>query len=161
MTAKDNAGLVERWELPFDFGGPEMTRHPSGNFVRFTDYEVKAAEITRLSEALDAEQAAYCARYLPEIRELNTRLQAATLRADQLSAVVEGLRERWDAAYRAFIGAFDTPLARRKQGDEFAEDARLRLRDFGEALSQSPPDAMAEIYPEAAIEAIAKGGERG
>lgn len=31
-------------------------------------------------------------------------------------------------AYRAFTGAFDTPVARRRQNDEYAEDARRRMR---------------------------------
>lgn len=33
-------------------------------------------------------------------------------------------------AFRAFTGAFDTPIARRRQSNELAEDARQRLRQF-------------------------------
>jgi hypothetical protein len=32
------------------------------------------------------------------------------------------------------VGAFDTPTARRKQNDEYAADARYRMRDFDETL---------------------------
>jgi len=37
---------------------------------------------------------------------------------------------RWKEAYAAFAGAFDTPLARRRQDDEFASDARRRMKSF-------------------------------
>lgn len=43
---------------------------------------------------------------------------------------IHQLAEVWDEAFRAFVGAFDTPLARRLQADEYAEDARKRLRAF-------------------------------
>ncbi len=44
--------------------------------------------------------------------------------------------EQWRAAYSAFVGAFDHPVARRKHDDEFAKDARERLRDFNEDINQ-------------------------
>lgn len=49
--------------------------------------------------------------------------------------------DEWNDAYRAFKGAFDTPLSRKRQGDEYAEDARKRLAAFDEkmrALAQQP-----------------------
>jgi len=44
------------------------------------------------------------------------------------------LLENWDAAYRAFKGAFDTPMARRKDSSEYSEDARKRLSDFDDLI---------------------------
>lgn len=38
----------------------------------------------------------------------------------------------WNEAYAAFVGAFDTPLARRRQSDEFSNDARRRLREIND-----------------------------
>jgi Lar family restriction alleviation protein len=48
--------------------------------------------------------------------------------------VAEAMRG-WGDAYAAFVGAFDTPAARRKQSDEYANDARDRLRDFHERIT--------------------------
>lgn len=42
----------------------------------------------------------------------------------------------WEQAYLAFKGAFDNPVARRKLDDEFAEDARSRLRDLDELMQK-------------------------
>lgn len=41
----------------------------------------------------------------------------------------------WVDAYAAFVGAFDTPVARRQIDNEFAQDARRRLREFNDAIS--------------------------
>lgn len=48
-----------------------------------------------------------------------------------MSNISEMARE-WHEAYAAFKGAFDTPQARMRQRDEYAEDARDRLRAFDE-----------------------------
>jgi hypothetical protein len=40
-------------------------------------------------------------------------------------------------AYRAFIGAFDTPQMRRQICNEYADDARKRLRDFAENFTRA------------------------
>lgn len=40
----------------------------------------------------------------------------------------------WDDAYRAFVGAFDTPQLRRTIDNEYAADARQRLRRINEAI---------------------------
>jgi hypothetical protein len=48
--------------------------------------------------------------------------------------VAEAMRG-WNDAYAAFVGAFDTPAARRRQSDEYANDARDRLREFNERIT--------------------------
>lgn len=53
-------------------------------------------------------------------------------RIEALEAEVERLREEFVEAYRAFTGAFDTPVSRRRQNDEYAADARRRMNDFAE-----------------------------
>ena len=40
----------------------------------------------------------------------------------------------WNDVYAAYAGAFDTPVARRKNGDEFSQDARWRMREFAESM---------------------------
>jgi len=49
----------------------------------------------------------------------------------------------FDEAYRAFVGAFDTPISRRKLDDEYATDARQRLRDFSEQFPAAYAEAVA------------------
>lgn len=72
-------------------------------------------------------------------------------------AMVTVPREDWDTAYRAFVGAFDTPLARRRHDDEYAADARRRLRDLDEALAAAPTiPATGEAMPNPAIEECAR-----
>lgn len=44
-------------------------------------------------------------------------------------------REQWGAAYLAFRGCFDTPLARRRDDSEYANDARRRLRELNDLFS--------------------------
>lgn len=45
----------------------------------------------------------------------------------------------WSSAYAAFKGAFDTPLSRRRDGSEFAQDARDRLRELDETMRAMAP----------------------
>lgn len=49
---------------------------------------------------------------------------------NQQKTFMEELQE----AQKAFAGAFDTPLARRRIDDEYAADARQRMRDIAEKL---------------------------
>jgi len=58
-----------------------------------------------------------------------------------LRAAVPEVPEGWRDAYTAFRGAFDTPLARRKDDSEFANDARQRLRNFNDAMLAAPQQA--------------------
>jgi hypothetical protein len=58
--------------------------------------------------------------------------------------VAEAMRG-WGDAYAAFVGAFDTPAARRKQSDEYANDARDRLRDFHERITHWLRENAAEL----------------
>lgn len=73
---------------------------------------------------------------------------------------LDRLRKLWDDAYRAFKGAFDTPLAWRNDQSEFAEDARKRMSNFNDELAvtldaplratpatDSPPRPMGEAAP--------------
>ena len=53
----------------------------------------------------------------------------------QHDASLSALALTWKDAYLAFTGAFDTPVARRKDDSVFASDARRRLRDFHEQFS--------------------------
>jgi hypothetical protein len=51
----------------------------------------------------------------------------------------------WADAYAAFQGAFDTPVARRLDGSEFAQDARRRLREFNAAMTGDSSRAAAHL----------------
>ena len=42
----------------------------------------------------------------------------------------------WMQAFAAFQGAYDTPVARRKDADEYSEDARKRMRSFNERFRE-------------------------
>lgn len=53
----------------------------------------------------------------------------------QFLALVKGNMNEWRDAFAAFQGAFDTPLARRRDDGEYAQDARKRLRAFNEAMN--------------------------
>ncbi len=56
--------------------------------------------------------------------------------------------DAWKDVYASFQGAFDTPVARRKQDDEFASDARRRMREFNEVITfglQNYRDELTEI----------------
>lgn len=53
----------------------------------------------------------------------------------------------WEQAYAAFVGAFDTPIQRRKMADEYSADARARLRDFSEKLSLIVEAQKEELRP--------------
>lgn len=52
----------------------------------------------------------------------------------------------WSDTYAAFVAAFDTPLARRRQDDEYAQDARRRMREMNERIvaAAPSPDGKAE-----------------
>ncbi|WP_212745034.1 hypothetical protein [Hydrogenophaga sp. 2FB] len=47
----------------------------------------------------------------------------------------------WLDAYAAFQAAFDTPVARRKYQDEYADGARKRMRAFNDAMTSAIPDS--------------------
>lgn len=44
------------------------------------------------------------------------------------------MASEWDEAYRAFVGAFDTPQLRRMIDNEYAADSRRRLKRINEAI---------------------------
>ena len=46
---------------------------------------------------------------------------------------------RWADAYAAFQGAFDTPMARRRDSSEYAMDARRRMREINEKFLALTP----------------------
>lgn len=45
--------MVERWTLPFDFGGSEMTPAPGGEFVSYADYEAAERKVAELEAERD------------------------------------------------------------------------------------------------------------
>lgn len=51
-------------------------------------------------------------------------------------ALIAKMATEWASAYAAFQGAFDTPVERRRNSNDFAVDARARLRAFNEQLTQ-------------------------
>ncbi|MDN3080103.1 hypothetical protein, partial [Enterococcus faecium] len=46
------------------------------------------------------------------------------------------LQLEFDSVHAAFVGAFDTPVARRLQADEYSEDARRRPRNFATSIGK-------------------------
>jgi len=44
--------------------------------------------------------------------------------------------DEWNAAYAAFRGAFDTPVMRMKTDNDYADDARRRMREFNELMQE-------------------------
>lgn len=44
------------------------------------------------------------------------------------------LIHEWNEAFAAFIGAFATPVAKRKDDDEYSVDARERMRSFDDSM---------------------------
>lgn len=86
------------------------------------------------------------------LKDVLRRAVRVALAAAHKPAVPDG----WVDAYAAFQGAFDTPLARRKDDGEYAKDARRRLREFNAAvLAAAPqaPAAQAETKPGDALDA--------
>lgn len=45
--------MVERWDLPFDFGGPEMTITKNGSYVRNSDYARLQEQVEALAKERD------------------------------------------------------------------------------------------------------------
>lgn len=58
---------------------------------------------------------------------------------------------QWTDAYAAFKGAFDTPQMRRQFNDEYAEDARHRLREFNERMLSAAPTPEASQPTQAEV----------
>lgn len=56
----------------------------------------------------------------------------------------EAMLAQWDAAYAAFKGAFDTPVARRNMTDEYSADARRRIRDFDDSINSLKRPSQAQ-----------------
>ncbi|MFC4727479.1 hypothetical protein [Coralloluteibacterium thermophilus] len=55
------------------------------------------------------------------------------------AAPAAGIPEGWAEAYRAFVGAFDTPTARMQDDSEYANDARDRLRALNDRFIAAAP----------------------
>lgn len=62
----------------------------------------------------------------------------ATPVEDPADARLKSLEALWPDTLAAFRGAFDTPLARRHDSSEYAEDARDRMRAFDQAMNPEP-----------------------
>jgi hypothetical protein len=58
--------------------------------------------------------------------------------------VPEAVKQQWADTYAAFKGAFDTPMARRHDNSVYAQDSRIRMRDFNELMLSTAPE-QAEI----------------
>lgn len=85
-------------------------------------------------------------------RSLAAIQKAATLPAQEPSAArLKELEALWPDTLAAFRGAFDTPVARRHDNSEYAEDARDRMRTFAQAMTPEPaatPEELARIETE-------------
>ena len=75
-------------------------------------------------------------------REIADHMAWCAWRAARAAQPV-GVPEGWADAYRAFLAAFDNPIARRRQDDDFSSDARRRMRDINEAMLAARPAAPA------------------
>lgn len=64
--------------------------------------------------------------------DLKARAETAEQARDEALKAFEPFFE----AYKAFQGAFDTPLSRRKQPDEYAADARNRMNSFNDTARE-------------------------
>lgn len=69
------------------------------------------------------------------IKALEMQKETKTLSDDGL--VLKELRDHWEDAYTAFVGAFNTPVARRKSSSELDHDARTRLKEFNNMIWSS------------------------
>jgi len=74
------------------------------------------------------------------------RQQRAEL--ERLQGAPAEVPDGWADAYAAFKGAFDSPVARWKIDDEYAADARRRLRDFNDTMLAAAPAAPAAAAQE-------------
>jgi hypothetical protein len=57
------------------------------------------------------------------------------------------LKHLWEQTYAAFAGAFDTPISRRRQNDEYSIDARQRMRAFNEIIENIPEGYEIGLIP--------------
>jgi hypothetical protein len=93
--------------------------------------EANAGREWRSTEVLDS----WPLRDIERVMRAGWRYRAVVRpRTFTAAEVAEALRG-WGDAYAAFVGAFDTPAARRRQSDEYANDARDRLREFNERIT--------------------------
>ncbi|WP_321820749.1 MULTISPECIES: hypothetical protein [unclassified Burkholderia] len=105
-----------------EFFSKRLRRHDFGRYIR---------------ELLAADFACALARYLSDQDASRAPAMAA-------EAAAPSLRAEFDDAYRAFVGAFDTPQMRRAVAGEYADDARRRLRTFAERFAAPQPPAQAD-----------------
>lgn len=84
----------------------------------------------------DADSESYSANRRSDV----TRQKFNTVR-DEICESTNAVLAEKDALLRqalevcsAFRGAFDTPISRRRTSDEFADDARQRMRELDEAI---------------------------
>ena len=92
-----------------------------------------------------------------ELLEVLRAMDEAEEEADVAQARLKELETLWPDTLAAFRGAFDTPLARRRDNSEYAEDARERIRAFNDVMFPEPeptPEERAR-FDEASVEARA------
>lgn len=112
---------MKRFDIEVENGRAYLVGNPDGKYVSYSD-------------AVEAADAA---------KQVQTDVPVALGDAELLT--------KWEEAYSAFIGAFDTLIARRRMGDDYSSDARDRLfqfdRAFRNAITQKSavPDGYALV----------------
>lgn len=96
--------MVERWTLPFDFGGHEMTPAPGGEFVSYADYEAAKRKVAELEAERDKAIA-----MLETQAKLHRRAEAREARLSEAlrgiaDAIRDGLTENELPDHRIKIG---------------------------------------------------------
>ncbi|HIH2750788.1 TPA: hypothetical protein ACYLN4_006609 [Burkholderia lata] len=91
-----------------------------------------------MREPLDLKRSAAYANQAPIGATSREYIRDLIAEVEHLRGQLGTLQADFNDAYLAFKGAFDTPMMRQKIGDDYANDARTRLRDFSEKISALP-----------------------
>lgn len=83
--------MVERWTLPFDFGGSEMTPAPGGEFVSYADYEAAERKVAELEVEIDRTKL-HCSAWEDSARINKAERDAAEAREARLSEALRNVR---------------------------------------------------------------------
>lgn len=117
------------------------------------DREVLAAFIARLNEKKPDGQIRFGTLVVQELGDLLGEIldcNVDTLSGrdpEYLAPRVLTAIKIFNEAYRAFVGAFDTPVARRRNPDEYCDDARQRLRHAALRFDSLGASLEAEVSP--------------
>lgn len=91
--------------------------------IPFTLEEIKADVEAAKNKGLTGRHA-----FTPET------VEALVVYIEMMEEHIQSRSQVWDEAFAAFKGAFDTPLARRRQSDEYSVDARQRLHQYNSLM---------------------------